>query len=451
MSERLRVQLEGAIQVMVVGFMLVITFVASHIQPWNFPTFRPARWVILFMLAVLAGAYLLVTRPAPRRLPGVAVAAVFLALAFASTAWSPDPRLTFGRAVAFAVLIAVAVALALGASDRPRVAGQILLALLAGTAIIAAAGLVEIWHANDQAIVPATRGQGARFSGIGQNPNQVAMLIAITLPLTLWGVREARGRVGRAAAALVLLLLGASLVASGSRGAIFGAFAGCLVYVLAITTRRRVAAGATVTAVFVAAMLATQLPEPAQRDPVINSEFGATPTLSSRDLNAKLPLESEVGFPGENRRAGKRTLIFTSGRTQAWEMGVRQALDRPIAGYGFGMEDRTFVDRSYLFVSSFVENSFVGMLLQLGFAGLALIVAVLALPLLAWTGSRPAAGTERDEIASACAGVVVAGVALAIPQSFLTYVGSPPTAPFWIAVFLLGALAAPRPANRASQ
>lgn len=442
MNERLREQLEGAIQVMVVGLMVVIAFVASHIQPWNFPTFRSSRWVMLFVLACLAGAYLLVTRPALRRLPGAGATATFVALGLLSTAWSPDPRLTFGRGVAFAVLIAVAVALALGASDRPRVAGQLLLAVLAGTTIIAAAGLVELWHAYDQAIVPATRGQGARYSGIGQNPNQVAMLIAITLPLALWTLREARGRVARAAAAVVLLLLGASLVASGSRGAILGAFAGCLVYTLAVTARRRVVAGAAVTAVFVVAVLATQLPETAATDPVLNTKFGSTPTLSRRDLNAKLPLESEFGYPGENGRSGKRTLTFSSGRTQAWETAVRQALERPVAGYGFGTEDRTFVDRSYLFVSSSVENSFVGVFLQLGAAGLALIIAALALPLLAWRGASAAPGTDRREIASACAGVVVAGVALAVPQSYLTSVGSPPTAPFWFAVFLLGAVAA---------
>jgi hypothetical protein len=36
---------------------------------------------------------------------------------------------------------------------------------------------------------------------------------------------------------------------------------------------------------------------------------------------------------------------------------------------------------------------------------------------------------------------VVAGIVLAVPQSYLTSVGSPPTAAFWVAFFLLGALA----------
>ena len=69
-----------------------------------------------------------------------------------------------------------------------------MLALLAATTLIAAAGLVELWHAYDQAVLAATKAQGARYNGIGQNPNQIPMLIALTLPFAIWLFREARGR-----------------------------------------------------------------------------------------------------------------------------------------------------------------------------------------------------------------------------------------------------------------
>jgi O-antigen ligase len=134
-----------------------------------------------------------------------------------------------------------------------------------------------------------------------------------------------------------------------------------------------------------------------------------------------------------------RTLFFTSGRRQAWETAVHQGLGRPIAGYGFGTEDETFVDRSYLFVSEAVENSFIGVFLQLGVLGVALLVVALALPLAAWWRVRSELEPERREYAAACAGAVVAGIVLAVPQSYVTAVGSPPTAAFWIAFFLLAA------------
>jgi O-antigen ligase len=449
--KRLGEQLEGAIQVTVVALVVVVALVASHIQPWNVPSFRPMRTFVLVELAALAVAYLIVTHARVRALPGTLVACAFAALGVLSVAWSPDIGLTTERALGFAVLIAAATALALGVVGRARAAGQVMIALLAGTALIALGGVLELWHAYDQTILPATKGQGARYNGIGQNPNQIPMLIALTLPFALWAVRETRGWM-RGASVAVALLLGGSLVASGSRGAVIAAFAGCLVYLLAVLPARRFAVAAGATAVFVAAIVGTQLPQQAAENPPLYETFGQTPKLSRFDLNSQLPLESEFGFPGENAETGDtRTLFFTSGRLQAWELAVRQGLDRPIAGYGFGTEDETFVDRSYLFVSQAVENSYIGVFLQLGVIGLALVLVALALPVLHWLRSRPRLEPETAECAAACAGAVVGGVVLAVPQSYLTSVGSPPTATFWIAFFLLAALiVSPTARTRAS-
>jgi O-antigen ligase len=440
MRERLREQLEGALQVTVVALVLAVAFVASHIQPWNLPSFRPIRTFVLFELAALALAYAVVTRARIRRLPGALVVGAFTALALLSTAWSARPELTVERGVGFAALIVAAGALALGTVGRPRVAGQLMLALLAATVLIALGGVVELWHSRDQAILPATKGQGARYNGIGQNPNQVAMLIALTLPFAVWAIRRTTGRL-RPGAWFAALLLTGSLVASGSRGAVIAAFAGCLVYLLAVVQSRRVAVAALVTVAFVTAIAVTQLPQPAKVNPVLYERFGQTPELAPQDLNGGLPLESEFGFPGENVETGDtRTLFFSSGRFDAWQLALDQGLRRPVGGYGFGTEDETFVDRSYLFVSRQVENSFIGVFLQLGAVGAVLLVAALALPTVAWVRSRSALEAESRQNAAACAGAVVAGIALAVPQSYLTAVGSPPTAPFWIALFLLGAL-----------
>jgi O-antigen ligase len=437
---RLREQLEGAIQVTLVALVVVVAFVASHIQPWNVPGFRPMRTFVLLELVALALAYLVVTKTRPRALPGLFATAAFTLLALLSALWSPHVGLTVDRAVGFAALVVAAAALAFGAMDRPRVAGGLMLALVAATTLIAIAGLFELWHAYDQAVLPATRGQGARYNGIGQNPNQIPMLIALVLPFALWVLRESGGRLRAVAAAAVLLLAG-SLVASGSRGALIAAFAGCLIYLLAVVQRRRVVVVAGAAALFVVAALAMQVPQPATNNPDLYGTFGRTPKLGPKDLNNRLPLESEFGFPGESVDTNRtRTLFFTSGRLQAWETAVEQGLDRPIAGYGFGTEDETFVDRSYLFVSRAVENSFIGVFLQLGAIGLALLVAALALPLVAWWRVRTALDPERTEYAAACAGAVVAGLVLAVPQSYLTSVGSPPTAAFWISLFLLAAL-----------
>jgi O-Antigen ligase len=436
---RLEIQLEGAAQALVGAFVIAVAFVASHIQPWNVPGAKGIRWLALAELGLAAGALLALRRRAVAPV-GITAAAVLAGLAIVSTGWSGDAGLTFGRALSFAILLGVAAMLAAGTLGDARRCGRLLLGVLAAVTFIAVAGVFELFHSYDQAVVPATRGQGARYNGIGQNPNQIAMLLALALPLALWAFVEARSRLGKAAAVSLFLLFDVSLVASGSRGAIVGAFAGCAAFAFATLPRRRALALAAVSAFFALNVLATQLPPRAETEPVLNPEFGQTTPLSPQDLNFRLPLESEFGFPGENAPPGKRTLIFSSGRSQAWVGAFEQALERPLLGYGFGMEERAFVDRYYMFVGQRIENSYLGTLLQLGPLGVVLVAIVLVLPVVVWLRRRSAFRGESARVAAAAGGVAAAGLVLAVPQSFLTSVGSPPSAPFWISLFLLGAL-----------
>lgn len=441
---RLRVQLEGGIQALVFAVVLAMAFMSSHIQPWNLPEMRNVRWFALGELGVFALALLVVRpRPALRAVPPSVAAGLLVALGLASAAWAADARVSVARAASFAFLLVVAWAIAVGSRGKPAAAASVLLAVLAAVAVIAAAGVVELWHSYDQAVLAATRGRGARYNGIGENPNQVAMLLALALPLVVWAYTEVRTRAARAGIALVALFLDVSLVASGSRGSIIAALAGCLAFVVFGIRRRRLALAGALVAFFAINLVATQLPPKAKVNPVLYEEFGSTPPLSPQDVNAQLPLESELGFPGVNATPTiRRKLIFTSGRRQAWEGAIRQAAERPLLGYGFGMEERAFVDRYYLFVSSRVENSFISMLLQLGPGGVALLLLAIGAALRAWLVVRRRLRGERARVAAACGAVVVAGVALAVPQSYLTSVGNPAAAPFWIALFLLGAIAA---------
>jgi O-antigen ligase len=89
---------------------------------------------------------------------------------------------------------------------------------------------------------------------------------------------------------------------------------------------------------------------------------------------------NEVGRPrpGLVGETVRRTLFGSSGRAQAWDGGLRQSLERPLLGYGFGTEDRVFLDRFYVFVSARIENSYLGLWLQIGLVGLFVFLAVLA-------------------------------------------------------------------------
>src|SRR5207342_2375095 len=92
-------------------------------------------------------------------------------------------------------------------AGRPREVGAVLLGALAGAVCVALAGLLSLAIDSDRAIVPATTQSPARYTGLGANPNTMAMVLAIAAPLALWALLEARSRRGKGAAAAVLLLL----------------------------------------------------------------------------------------------------------------------------------------------------------------------------------------------------------------------------------------------------
>ena len=348
------------------------------------------------------------------------------------------PGVTAARALTVVALFVTAAAIAYGIGDRPEAVGRVFVAVLVAAVVVALLGLLHLWADPDSATVPATIGTPVRYNGLGGNPNTMSMLLALAIPLAVWAYLESGTR-GRVAAALAFVLLDGSIVASGSRGAILGAFVGTLALGLALGTRRQVAAVAGFAVlVLVANAALTQVPQPAERDPILNPEFGAPEPIGPEDAQFILPLESEIDFPGLDAKAKPRRLFETSGRLTAAAGALEQAAERPIVGYGFGTEERAFVDRYYNFTAARVENAYVAMVLQLGIVGAALLLA-----LLTWTAVRGVRLVRRLDgyprrVATAALGVFAAGLVLGTTQSFMTSVGSPATAPFWLATFLLG-------------
>lgn len=440
---QVRAQLEGAIQFLAAALVVAVAASASDIDFVNVLVARPMRWILLGELCCAAVAYALLRRrfrvaPLP-----AALAALLLGVAFASTAWSPDSTLTFGRSVTFTVLLVTGGALACGSRDEHRLVGQIMLALLAAAVAVAIAGVVALWLAPDHALVPATRQSPARYNGIGGNPNTIAMLLALSAPLGVWALLAARTRAGKALWASVLALFGGSLAASGSRGALAGALAGVLVLALSLRRRRNIARTVAVTAVAAAAVAVglMQLPQPAERDPP--PDITQTPRpLGPRDAQAKVPLQAEIGFPAPRAPIRRRSFFDSSGRLPAWRGALEQAAERPLAGYGFGTEERVFVDRYFLFYSSVPENSYIGALVQLGVVGTLLLLALLGALIVRGWRSLAAVDDPSARAVGALLGVVACGLVLAASQSYVTSAGSPASPTFWLCALLLATLRA---------
>jgi O-antigen ligase len=161
---------------------------------------------------------------------------------------------------------------------------------------------------------------------------------------------------------------------------------------------------------------------------------------------ALLPQEQdEIGHPALSKQA---TTTVASGRVAAWEGALEQIGDRPILGYGFGTEQKVFLDRWYYFQGGSPENSYLGLLLQVGALGLALVLAMgLALVVGGFRALRVVEGDDRILVVASL-GVIVAAAAIMLIQSYLYSVGNIASTTVWIAMFVLSPIAlAPRAAR----
>ena len=448
-----RLPLEGAIRV-AIPTTIVTVALGSNWSPSVRSVAQPLWRLSLVALCALAVAWAALHPAGLRRLwdgvraPAHAAAAAFAAVAAASTLWSTDPRLTLERTFSFGLVLLAAGALGLGSGRDPAVVERLLLSVLAGAVVVALAGLVVLAVAPGHALQSATATIPSRYRGIGQNPNTVAMLFAVTTPLATWLAVAGRGR-RRLLGVLALLLLAGSIVGSGSRGALFTAALGALVLVVVYMsgTRQRLLAAAAVAAATGAAVGLAQIPQP---NP---SATGASPTACVRcrfnphDADRWIRLEDELDAPATSGRpAQRRTFLASTGRGQAWEGAIDQGELRPVAGYGFGTEDHVFVDRYYSFFGGSPESSYVGMFLQLGLVGLALLLLLAGTLVRGSVTALRRLGRRERRVAAACTAVLLTGLGLGVVQSSLYAVGNTATVAMWTCAFL-GLALAPRSAT----
>jgi O-antigen ligase len=390
----------------------------------------------LLVLTALAVAFAARSRARSRSLAPPLLAAGFAAVATISALWSASPRLTLGRAAAFALVLVLAVALA--RSGKPEL---VLEGVLFGAVAIAVGGLFLLVVDRDRALQAATTVSPARYQGLGGGPNMAAMVFALATPLAFHFVLEARTRTMRVLWGSSLALLLASIAFSGSRGALAASFTGLAVYALLV--RRGVVLG-TAALLAGATLALSVLPSPASTNPPRATGQDpapavVTPAPGYLDANLQGPrLQDDIGHPGvgvADTTRRERTLTGSSGRTEAWRGALGLAADRPIVGYGFGTEDRTFVDRYVFFNSNVPENSYIGILLQLGLVGFVLLLALSAV--LVW----PALRSGSRGIAAAAIASFAGALVLALFQSYLYAAGNAATITAWVCAFAASGVA----------
>jgi O-antigen ligase len=420
------------------------------------------RWVALAALCVAAIG---LARRSPGRRPVASVerrtvqlAATLVALCFASAAWSIDPRLTVERAGSVTVVLATAAAIGFSSARRPGFGRLIMLAILVAIGVLMLAS-IAVYPIDPSASFQAGP---VRFRGIEENPDTLPLLAAYGLPLIAWIFLTSGRALERRAVAVMFVLSFVLMGATGSRGGVLAGVAGLLV-VLAVAGgihARTAVAGAIVVAVFAATPeitpLAARLPGtqhvavvavPAvvvtKRPPVTKNRSSITyitPVEARAYAYDPLQMDSELGRPSlPGTLSSTRNLFSSSGRIGAWLGAIRQADERPLLGYGFGTEDRVFIDRVFSFESRRPEDSWIGMYLQDGIVGVLALLALLGWAMVAGVRLlRTAPRLEQLRLA-ACAGVVAGGCVEMVVQSFVYSAGDIAMLSFWIGLALLAA------------
>lgn len=350
------------------------------------------RFLILGALLAVSLAY-----PALRSIRhsvGLAKFAIALiACAMVSAIWSVNPSVTLQRALSLLLLFLVVLAAArrVWATDK-EVGRDLAIAMsVLGAAFmigLAGAGMGAEWAA-----------MGGRFRGVLENPNSVGVTGALLLPISL-GFVSARHGCPRLWWVAVAGASAVSLVLSQSRGGLLAAGSGVLVLVALSRGVRRPLV--VVAMCFVAVTLFTGV--------------GAT--------EVRLPgaLDAIVLRFDQDSNAG--------GRLVPWSLALRLARERPVRGWGFGTTEEVFGPRTTeiarVFQGGLVHNSYLQILLELGPAGVALLLFVLSGVLrLGWSGDRV------DPLRAAVYSALIAGTVSAFAESTLLSVGSVFGFTFW--------------------
>jgi O-antigen ligase len=424
-----------------------------------------ARWLALVVLWVFAVLTLCRRRPGlPKSLVAgiVLLGGFLLGLAFLSASWSGDPRLTFDRAASFAIVVTGAASLAAVVAASPRVARDVATAVVATVAVLNGVGLLLLLPVRGDAAQSPSTSSPWRFRGLGENPNTVSMLAGITMPLAVWAVLESSTRRRRVVSGTAVLLSFMAITLSGSRGAVAAAAIGTVVTALAMSTGKRRAVGLAAAAVLAAfaSLGLSQIPQPktvATSAGSLRATTTAATTSSGAVTTTRAAVPSFVAAPGSpaqpsahridfpqglladevGRPSSARSLFGSSGRIQAWRGAIDQGNERASLGYGFGTERRVFIDHYQTFESQLVENSFIGLYLQLGIVGLLVFVVLLAAIAVAGIRARMSRVGSNGSLLAALFGVFAGGVVLMCVQSYVYSAGNVSTVPFWLCASLV--------------
>lgn len=320
-------------------FVVCLYTSPAHLYPWLAPL-RPSALAAGSMLSGLLLMRLL--RGQAFRLGGSAggMMAALFALIFLSPLWALRPAIAFGFALGAIKLLVAYAGLTGVLTTLQRVRRAMAVAALAS--MVPAWGAIQRYRDG----IDLVEGYRGAWIGLLANPNELAMVMAITVPWTLWAREKARSVALRTALLTAFGLQVAAVIVTHSRGGALGLLAAVLAAaVLSPRRGRAFALGALATAAVIVF--------------APSSFWERTGTISSYETDAS-----------------------ARGRLQTWEAGRRALEDRPLLGVGAGnyveawnrYMARNVRERAYA-----SHNLWMQVVVELGWLGLAAFASMLLL------------------------------------------------------------------------
>ena len=258
-----------------------------------------------------------------------------------------------------------------------------------------------------------------RFEGWMINPGTVAGYAASFLSLVLYMTLHKSSRRYWLLVAVIVFIL----IMSQTRTELFSASIGSLYFLFFAYPKRRLISLMSFIIVLIASFAWLRT------GPMIFPQ-GTEDSLNNVDM--------EVSNYQENPRIEHITSL--SSRTEKWRIGLAYFLERPLQGFGFGTEDQLFdyhgVDElSYIRTGSYIHNSYLGLVLQVGLVGALLFYVPIGIFLL--KEIQVSFSGQHDPLRTSLLAVVLTCMVAAIASSDLYAMGNVKTFPFWISIMLL--------------
>ncbi|OGX15732.1 MAG: hypothetical protein A2166_03130 [Omnitrophica WOR_2 bacterium RBG_13_41_10] len=353
------------------------------------------RWVFFAFLSFYAFGDILLGRTVRKIKSFDIIAIFFIIYAFLSSFYSPFPSLTLERtATILALYICIFWIIWKYAYEQsPEKVVRLILSVLWPLFTL---GYLMIF------IGPYRPFLAGRFTGIFANPNSLGLLSAIILPISLWHFLETKKK----SALLFFLMILLGLLFSAARGSL-NATAFALGYFIYASSKKY--------------------------KPFIFF------SLTSFILILGLVIETFIKqyFMDYIR---SENIPILGGRLNIWPVALDSIIDKPIFGYGFGVEDKILGLKNVIFLKQHAgisaHNSYLGMLLQLGLFGFIIFFIPLFMLLFKELFLRQE-GEATSLLRHALCASLIAGLICCIYESWIYSVGNSFVLPFWILVMLL--------------